>query len=191
MTQRPAARAVAGRTALPAIGLEAEFATSSTDAPGRPEDVFGSPAHRARPAGAPDGTLVSPAHRRRRVLRHGRHRDRDADDRDRARLRRARHRSLWESIRFLRDELDAWEARTARTVRLVGLQHALQRVVRPAGRAPDDGRTVEAARLPADARARRSRDAARREPPLHGRRRAAARQSHRDHRRLHAGRRRS
>ena len=41
-------------------------------------------------------------------------------------------RSLWESIRFLRDELDAWEQREGQTVHLVRLQHALQRLVRAA-----------------------------------------------------------
>ena len=63
--------ATRARAALPAIGLEAEFATIVDDVLARPEDVFGSPrTHRARSARASHRPLVPPADGRRRLLRH-------------------------------------------------------------------------------------------------------------------------
>ena len=129
-----AATRVQDRVALAAIGLEAEFAVVVDGHPAKPEAVFGSPTrivrapmmHRTgRSYHLPTGGAVyfdtgvieiaTPVIEIRRgcAARAGR--------------------SLWESIRFLRSELDAWEEREGRTVHLVGIQHALQRLVRRTG----------------------------------------------------------
>lgn len=105
----------------PAIGLEAEFVVVMDGAPVRPEDVFGSPRrivrgplmHRTgRSYHLPTGSavyfdtgvieLATPM-----------------IEIDRGCAARA-GRSLWESILFLRGELDDWQARHANDVRLVG-----------------------------------------------------------------------
>lgn len=107
--------------ALAAIGLEAEFAVVVDGQPAKPEDVFGSPTrivrtpmlHRTgRSYHLPTGGAVyfdtgvieiaTPVIEISRgcAARAGR--------------------SLWESIRFLRGELDAWEQREDRTVQLTG-----------------------------------------------------------------------
>ncbi|HZI42814.1 MAG TPA: hypothetical protein VFD67_13945 [Gemmatimonadaceae bacterium] len=108
-------------SSLAAIGLEAEFVVVMDGAPVRPEDVFGSPRsivrgplmHRTgRSYHLPTGSavyfdtgvieLATPMIEIERgcAARAGR--------------------SLWESILFLRGELDAWQARHERDVRLVG-----------------------------------------------------------------------
>src|SRR3954469_7161061 len=107
--------------ALAAVGLEAEFAIVLDGKPAKPEHVFGSPTnivrtpmmHRTgRSYHLPTGGAVyfdtgvieiatpvieiAPGC----AARAGR--------------------SLWESIRFLREELDAWEQREGKTVHLSG-----------------------------------------------------------------------
>src|SRR5436309_3220020 len=116
--QAPVARPSAS---MAAIGLEAEFVVVMDGEPVRPEDVFGSPRtivrgplmHRTgRSYHLPTGSAVyfdtgvieiaTPTIELGRgcAARAGR--------------------SLWESIRFLRTELDAWEAEHGRTVHLAG-----------------------------------------------------------------------
>ncbi len=106
---------------LAAVGLEAEFAVVLDGVPVKPEDIFGSPTrivrapmmHRTgRSYHLPTGgavyfdtgviELATPVIEIERgcAARAGR--------------------SLWESIRFLRRELDAWEEREAHTVHLSG-----------------------------------------------------------------------
>lgn len=129
MTTRTAAKpsksaqadAARDRIALAAIGLESEFAIVLDGHPAKPEDVFGSPTrivrapmmHRTgRSYHLPTGGAVyfdtgvieiaTPVIEIRQgcAARAGR--------------------SLWESIRFLRSELDAWEERENHTIQLVG-----------------------------------------------------------------------
>ncbi len=107
--------------ALAAVGLEAEFAVVLDGQAAKPEDVFGSPTrivrqpmmHRTgRSYHLPTGgavyfdtgviELATP------VI-----------EIDRGCAARA-GRSLWESIRFLRGELDAWQEREGHTVHLAG-----------------------------------------------------------------------
>lgn len=121
-TKRKAERRVErARTGLGAIGIEAEFAIVVDGQPARPEDVFGSPTqivrapmmHRTgRSYHLPTGgaiyfdtgviELATPVIEMELgcAARAGR--------------------SLWESIRFLRSELDAWEERDGRSVHLAG-----------------------------------------------------------------------
>jgi len=135
--QRPA-------SSLAAIGLEAEFVVVMDGAPVRPEDVFGSPRrivrgplmHRTgRSYHLPTGSavyfdtgvieLATPMIEIERgcAARAGR--------------------SLWESILFLRRELDAWQARHIREVRLVGFStHYNVSFDVPAGER-ENSRTVE------------------------------------------------
>ena len=108
-------------TRMGAIGIEAEFATIVDGIPAKPEDVFGSPTrivrapmmHRTgRSYHLPTGgavyfdtgviELATPVIEIARgcAARAGR--------------------SLWESIEFLRNELDAWEEHEQRTVHLSG-----------------------------------------------------------------------
>ena len=130
------------RVALAAIGLEAEFAIAVDGQPAKPEDVFGSPTqivrapmmHRTgRSYHLPTGGAVyfdtgvieiaTPVVEIRRgcAARAGR--------------------SLWESIAFLRTELDAWEERERHTVQLSGFSaHYNVSFDAPAN---GDGRTVE------------------------------------------------
>jgi hypothetical protein len=107
--------------AMAAMGLEAEFAVIVDGVQAKPEDVFGSPTrivrepmmHRTgRSYHLPTGgavyfdtgviELATPVIEIERgcAARAGR--------------------SLWESIRFLREELDAWEDRESRTIHLSG-----------------------------------------------------------------------
>jgi hypothetical protein len=130
------------RVALAAIGLEAEFAIAVDGHPAKPEAVFGSPTqivrapmmHRTgRSYHLPTGGAVyfdtgvieiaTPVVEIRRgcAARAGR--------------------SLWESIAFLRSELDAWEEREGHTVQLSGFS-AHYNVSFDAS-ANGDGRTVE------------------------------------------------
>lgn len=109
------------RLDLAAIGLEAEFTVFLDERPVRPESVFGDPTgfvrrplvHRVGtsyhlPTGGAvyfDTGVVEIAT--------------PAIEIARGCAARA-GRSLWESILFVRDELDAWERRTGRSVRLAG-----------------------------------------------------------------------
>lgn len=116
--REPAKPAVAAHAAM---GLEAEFTIVVDGTPAKPEDVFGSPTrivrapmmHRTgRSYHLPTGGAVyfdtgvieiaTP------VI--------EIEPGCAARAGR----SLWESIRFLREELDAWERREGRTVHLAG-----------------------------------------------------------------------
>ncbi|MEO8337055.1 MAG: hypothetical protein ABI664_18870 [bacterium] len=115
-----AERAVAGGR-MPAIGLEAEFTTVIDGVPQRPEDVFGSPRTVVR------GPLVHRTGRSYHLPTGGAlYFDTGVMEIATPMIEIARGcgargtRSLWESLGFLRTELDVWEAKTARTVRLVG-----------------------------------------------------------------------
>lgn len=106
---------------LPAIGLEAEFATVVDGVPQKPEDVFGSPRHIVR------GPLVHRSGRSYHLPTGGAlYFDTGVMEIATPMIEIARGcgargtRSLWESLAFLRGELDAWEDETGRTVRLVG-----------------------------------------------------------------------
>ena len=109
------------RLRLAAVGLEAELSLYIDDVPERPERVFGSPRafirgdllHRVGtsyqlPTGAAvyfDTGVIEVAT--------------PLIELERGCIARA-GRSLWESICFIRGELDAWERRTGRRARLVG-----------------------------------------------------------------------
>jgi hypothetical protein len=109
------------RLRLAAVGLEAELSLYIDDAPERPEAVFGSPRafirgdllHRVGtsyqlPTGAAvyfDTGVIEIAT--------------PLIELERGCIARA-GRSLWESICFVRGELDAWEARSGRRARLAG-----------------------------------------------------------------------
>ena len=114
-------RAVGGRRALPAIGMEAEFSTVVDNQLQQPERVFGSPRRFIR------GPLVHRTGRSYHLPTGGAiYFDTGVMEIatpmieiDRGCGARAT-RALWESLGFLRGELDAWEDDTAREVRLVG-----------------------------------------------------------------------
>lgn len=107
--------------AMAAMGLEAEFAVIVDGLQVKPEDVFGSPTHIVRepmmhrtgrsyhlPTGGAvyfDTGVIELAT--------------PVIEIERGCAARA-GRSLWESIRFLRQELDAWEDREARVIHLSG-----------------------------------------------------------------------
>jgi hypothetical protein len=107
--------------ALAAVGLEAEFAIVVDGKPAKPERVFGSPTNIVRapmmhrtgrsyhlPTGGAvyfDTGVIEIAT--------------PVIEMERGCAARA-GRSLWESIRFLREELDAWEVREGRKVHLSG-----------------------------------------------------------------------
>jgi hypothetical protein len=111
----------AGAISLAAMGMEAEFNVVVDERPMRPEDVFGDPRafirqplmHRTGtsyhlPTGGAvyfDTGVIEVAT--------------PVIEIDRGCAARA-GRNLWESILFLRRELDAWEAKTGRDVRLTG-----------------------------------------------------------------------
>lgn len=106
---------------LAAIGLEAEFAVVLDGTPARPERVFGSPTrivrtpmmHRTgRSYHLPTGGAV---YFDTGVIEIAT----PVIELERGCAARA-GRSLWESIRFLRGELDAWERRESHTVHLSG-----------------------------------------------------------------------
>jgi hypothetical protein len=107
--------------ALAAMGLEAEFAVVLDGKPAKPEAVFGSPRHIVR------GPMMHRTGRSYHLPTAGAVYfdtgvieiatpviEIDAGCAARA------GRSLWESIRFLRSELDAWEEREGHTVHLSG-----------------------------------------------------------------------
>src|SRR5215212_7331965 len=109
------------RIQLAAIGMEAEFAVIVDGVQVRPEDVFGSPRriirekmmHRkGRSYHLPTGGAV---YFDTGVIEVAT----PVIEIERGCAARA-GRSLWESIRFLRRELDAWEQREGRTVHLSG-----------------------------------------------------------------------
>ena len=106
---------------LPAIGLEAEFTTVVDGEIQKPEDVFGSPRHVVR------GPLVHRTGRSYHLPTGGAlYFDTGVMEIATPMIEIARGcgargtRSLWESLGFLRNELDAWEEMTGRSVRLVG-----------------------------------------------------------------------
>jgi hypothetical protein len=116
--QERGARAAGG---LPAIGMEAEFTTVVDGVVQKPEDVFGSPRHVVR------GPLVHRTGRSYHLPTGGAlYFDTGVMEIATPMIEIARGcgargtRSLWESLGFLRNELDAWEVSHARTVRLVG-----------------------------------------------------------------------
>ena len=121
---RVARSTVAGATAgggMPAIGLEAEFTTVVDGVPQKPEDVFGSPRNVVR------GPLVHRTGRSYHLPTGGAlYFDTGVMEIATPMIEIARGcgargtRSLWESLGFLRNELDAWEQQNERTVRLVG-----------------------------------------------------------------------
>ena len=106
---------------LPAIGMEAEFTTVVDGVVQKPEDVFGSPRHVVR------GPLVHRTGRSYHLPTGGAlYFDTGVMEIATPMIEIARGcgargtRSLWESLGFLRTELDAWEITNERTVRLVG-----------------------------------------------------------------------
>ena len=113
-------RSVAGG-GLPAIGLEAEFTTVVDGVPQKPEDVFGSPRRIVR------GPLVHRTGRSYHLPTGGAvYFDTGVMEIATPMIEIARGcgaratRALWESLGFLRGELDAWEVEHERSVRLVG-----------------------------------------------------------------------
>src|SRR5678815_2900805 len=109
------------RIQLAAIGMEAEFAVIMDGAQVRPEDIFGSPRrfirekmmHRkGRSYHLPTGGAV---YFDTGVIEVAT----PVIEIDKGCAARA-GRSLWESIRFLREELDAWERATGKDVHLAG-----------------------------------------------------------------------
>src|SRR5258705_571443 len=106
---------------LPAIGLEAEFTTVIDGMPQKPEDVFGSPRRIIR------GPLVHRTGRSYHLPTGGAlYFDTGVVEIATPMIEIAPGcgargtRSLWESLGYLRNELDAWEEETGREVRLVG-----------------------------------------------------------------------
>jgi hypothetical protein len=106
---------------LPAIGIEAEFATIVDDVQVRPEDTFGSPRRIVR------GPMVHRTGRSYHLPTGGAvYFDTGVIELATPMVEIERGcgaratRALWESLGFLRDELDAWERRHQRAVRLVG-----------------------------------------------------------------------
>ena len=129
---------------LPAIGIEAEFATIVDGVPVRPEDEFGSPRAIVR------GPMVHRTGRSYHLPTGG------AVYFDTGVIELATPmieiepgcgargtRVLWESLGFLRDELDAWERRRERTVRLVGFSTHYNVSFDQLGGAGGGDRTVE------------------------------------------------
>src|SRR3954471_13354799 len=120
-TSRVGQRVSRAGKGMPAIGLEAEFSTIVDGVPEKPEDVFGSPRHVVR------GPLVHRTGRSYHLPTGGAlYFDTGVMELATPMIEIARGcgargtRSLWESLGFLRQELDAWEEKTEREVRLVG-----------------------------------------------------------------------
>src|SRR4051794_18681601 len=114
-------RVARGRKGMPAIGLEAEFATVVDDEAAKPEEVFGSPRQIVR------GPLVHRTGRSYHLPTGGAvYFDTGVIEIATPMIEIARGcgargtRSLWESLGFLRTELDGWEQRHGKSVRLVG-----------------------------------------------------------------------
>ncbi|MES2179289.1 MAG: hypothetical protein V4550_15630 [Gemmatimonadota bacterium] len=129
---------------LPAIGMEAEFATVVDGVATRPEDAFGSPRAVVR------GPLVHRTGRSYHLPTGGAlYFDTGVMEIatpmieiDRGCGARAT-RSLWESLGFLRHELDAWEDAHARTVKLVGFSAHYNVSFELAQRERVNGRSVQ------------------------------------------------
>ena len=129
---------------LPAIGIEAEFATVVDGVAARPEDIFRSPRNIIR------GPLIHRTGRSYHLPTGGAvYFDTGVIELATPMIEIERGcgargtRSLWESLGFLRAELDAWERRQSRTVRLVGFSaHYNVSFDLPPGE-PANGRTVE------------------------------------------------
>jgi len=146
---RPSDRAVhrtrrARPRGLPAIGIEAEFATIVDDVQVRPEDAFGSPRRIVR------GPMVHRTGRSYHLPTGGAvYFDTGVVEIATPMIEIERGcgargtRALWESLGFLRAELDEWELRHERSVRLVGFStHYNVTFDVPANEAAS-GRTVE------------------------------------------------
>jgi hypothetical protein len=125
VAERIGARAISRRApanrGLPAIGLEAEFTTIIDGEAQKPEDVFGSPRQIVR------GPLVHRTGRSYHLPTGGAlYFDTGVMEIATPMIEIARGcgargtRSLWESLAFLREELDAWEKSAGHDVRLVG-----------------------------------------------------------------------
>src|SRR5688500_2627952 len=113
---------ISERLQLAAIGMEAEFALVVDGQAARPEDVFGDPRafirgpllHRTGTSyHLPTGGIV---YFDTGVIELAT----PVIELERGCAARA-GRSLWESIRFVREELNGWEDRSGRDARLVGL----------------------------------------------------------------------
>lgn len=128
MTSRASAKPTKGErltqrssAGLGAIGIEAEFATIVDGLPAKPEDVFGSPTRIVR------GAMMHRTGRSYHLPTGGAvyfdtgviELTTPVIEIERGCAARA-GRSLWESIQFLRCELDAWEEREQRSVHLSG-----------------------------------------------------------------------
>ena len=143
-SDRTAHRADRERRGLPAIGIEAEFATIVDEVQVRPEDVFVSPRRIVR------GPMVHRTGRSYHLPTGGAvYFDTGVIELATPMIEIERGcgargtRSLWESLGFLRTELDDWERRHSRNVRLVGFStHYNVTFDVPAGE-PENGRTVE------------------------------------------------
>jgi hypothetical protein len=129
---------------LPAIGIEAEFATIVDGMPMRPEEVFGSPrdivrvpmVHRTgRSYHLPTGGAVYFDTGVIEIATPMIEIERGCGARG--------TRALWESVGFLRGELDDWERRHGRAVRLMGFSTHYNVSFVPPADARADGRTVE------------------------------------------------
>lgn len=114
-------RATRGKRALPAVGMEAEFSTVVDNELQRPESVFGSPRRFIR------GPLVHRTGRSYHLPTGGAiYFDTGVMEIATPMIEIERGcgaratRALWESLGFLRGELDAWEHDSQREVRLVG-----------------------------------------------------------------------
>ncbi|CAN5778115.1 hypothetical protein BH11GEM1_BH11GEM1_31570 [soil metagenome] len=130
---------------LPAIGMEAEFTTVVDGESQKPEDVFGSPRHVVR------GPLVHRTGRSYHLPTGGAlYFDTGVMEIATPMIEIARGcgargtRSLWESLGFLRNELDAWEEKTGRSVRLVGFSSHYNVSFDIPHEERTNGRTVEA-----------------------------------------------
>jgi hypothetical protein len=119
--ERRRARLTKDAASLAAIGIESEFAVVMDGEPVKPEDVFGSPTHIVR------GPMMHRVGRSYHLPTGGAvyfdtgviEIATPVIEIERGCAARA-GRSLWESIRFLRDELDAWEKREGHEVQLTG-----------------------------------------------------------------------
>lgn len=130
--------------ALPAIGLEAEFTTIVDGVPRTPEEVFGSPRNFIR------GPLIHRTGRSYHLPTGGAlYFDTGVMEIATPMIEIARGcgargtRALWESLAFLRTELDAWEESTGRTVRLAGFSAHYNVSFDVPGHERANGRSVE------------------------------------------------
>ena len=129
---------------LPAIGIEAEFATLVDDVLVRPEDAFGSPRHIVR------GPMVHRTGRSYHLPTGGAvYFDTGVIELATPMVEIERGcgaratRTLWESLGFLREELDHWERRHERAVRLAGFSTHYNVSFDVPADEPANGRSVE------------------------------------------------